>query len=108
MRGRPPKFCTEEERKAKEEKRRAHKREYKRKWMAERRAEAKQKAEPKQYVYMLVSKDEYQLPMAMADSAAELAEMTGTPLNTVRSTICKEKQGKLKRPRFVRVEIDDE
>lgn len=104
MRGRPPKFCTEEERKAKEEKRRAHKREYKRKWMAERRAEAKQK----QYVYMLISRDEYQLPMAVADSAEALAEMTGASLSTVRSTICKEKQGKLKRPRFVRVEIDDE
>lgn len=35
-------------------------------------------------VYQLVTRDKYRLPVAQADSIAELAEMTGKPYATVR------------------------
>lgn len=35
-------------------------------------------------VYQLVTRDKFRLPIAQADSIAELAEMTGKPYATVR------------------------
>lgn len=37
-----------------------------------------------EYLYMAVTKDKYELPIAVADSPAELAEMIGVPVKTVR------------------------
>lgn len=52
-------------------------------------------------LYMKVTKDEYQLPLAVADSAQELAAMVGASTNTVQSCISK------KYPQWIRVVIDD-
>ncbi len=40
-------------------------------------------------LYMKVTKDKYELPLAVADSAKELAAMVGTKENTVNSCISK-------------------
>lgn len=62
------------------------------------------------FVYMMVSKDKYQLPLAIADSASELARMVGKSSNTTRSAASHAKAGKIKNSIFYRVEIaeDDE
>lgn len=44
-------------------------------------------------LYMKVTKDKYELPLAVADSAKELAAMVGTKENTVNSCISKGVQG---------------
>ena len=36
------------------------------------------------YLYMKVTRDKYELPVAIADSAAELARMVGVKVQTVR------------------------
>lgn len=58
-------------------------------------------------VVMMVTLDKYELPLAVADSPAELARMVGTTANTICSAIyhCR-KHGR--RCRFVRVEIGEE
>ena len=43
----------------------------------------------KDYVYMYVSDDEYELPLAVADSSKELAEILGIKKNTVEVMLCR-------------------
>lgn len=45
-------------------------------------------------LYMKVTNDKYELPVAIADSAAELARMVGVKAQTVQSCICRMKSGK--------------
>ena len=52
----------------------------------------------------MVTKDEYELPMAIADTVKELAVMTGKSENAIRSGISKQKQGY--RSRFYKIETD--
>jgi hypothetical protein len=55
---------------------------------------------------MEVTKDEYELPVAVASSPSELARMRGVNPNVISSTISHAK--KLKRPKYYKVEIHDE
>lgn len=41
----------------------------------------------KKYLWLLVTKDKYELPLAVADTANELARMTGTTKNNIVSQI---------------------
>ena len=59
-------------------------------------------------VYMEVTQDEYELPLAIADSPAELARMCGVNPNAVSSAISHWKSGKHPRSRFIVVKIDEE
>lgn len=45
-------------------------------------------------IWMKVSLDKYQLPIAVADSAAELATMCGTTRNVIYSELSRFKKGK--------------
>ncbi len=53
-------------------------------------------------LYVRVTDDKYELPMAVADSVNELAEMTGTTANVIRSSMSK------RRKTFIRVEVPDD
>ena len=53
-------------------------------------------------IYMKLSKDKYELPEAVADSAAELARMVGTTENVVYSSISRGLKT------YVRVEVEDD
>ena len=53
-------------------------------------------------LYIKTTKDKYELPVAVADSAEELAAMVGTTKNNVYSCISKRYKG------WKRVVIDDE
>lgn len=57
---------------------------------------------------MAVSKDEYRLPIAIADTAKELAELFGTNENNVKTIASKGKHGNIKNPRYIAVRIDEE
>lgn len=56
-------------------------------------------------VYMIVSMDKYELPLAIADTMQELAEMTGVKRSTIASAISHAKKSGC-RSRYVRVVID--
>ena len=53
-------------------------------------------------LYLKVTRDKYELPVAVADSAEELAAMVGATKNNVYSCISKRYKG------WKRVVIDDE
>ncbi len=59
-------------------------------------------------VYMEVTQDEYELPLAIADSPTELARICGTSSTNVRSAVCRWKSGEHVRSRFIVVEIDED
>lgn len=64
-------------------------------------------------VWMKVTSDRLQLPVAIADTAKELAEMIGlTTPNSIYSTMSraedKRKMGRQVRSRYVKVEVEDE
>lgn len=46
------------------------------------------------YVYIQVSNDEFELPLAIADSAGELALETNTPIGCIFSSVSRAKKPK--------------
>lgn len=63
---------------------------------------------PKRKIYMAVTKDALSLPLAVADSAAELAELRGVKKETIRSLISRGRTGKIKRPGYIVVEVEED
>lgn len=59
-------------------------------------------------VWMEVSKDEYELPVAIADSVRELAAYRGISPSTIRASISAYKHGRMKHLKYHCIEIDDE
>ena len=59
-------------------------------------------------VWMEITLDEYELPVAVADTSFELARMRGVEKRTVLKYLWKWKNGKLKNCKFRKVEIDDD
>ena len=59
-------------------------------------------------IYMAVTKDALSLPFAVADSAAELAELRGVQVETIRSLISRGRTGKIKRPGYIVVEVEED
>lgn len=56
-------------------------------------------------LYMMVTDDELELPLVVADSAQELADIIGRNVNTIYSGISHEKHGRIKRSIYKKVEI---
>ena len=54
------------------------------------------------YVYMRTTTDELELPVAIADTARELAEMIGTSVNCVFSSLSHNHKG------WAKVEIEED
>ena len=63
---------------------------------------------PKRKIYMAVTKDALSLPLAVADSVAELAELRGVKKETIRSLISRGRKGKIKRPGYIVVEVEED
>lgn len=57
-------------------------------------------------LWMMVTNDKYELPMAVADSAEELARMTGTTANVIYSAVSHAKKLGYKSI-YVKVEIEE-
>lgn len=58
-------------------------------------------------VYMKVTRDKYELPIAVADSVRELSRMTGATENSIWSNITHQKTGEIKHGSFKRVDIGE-
>lgn len=59
-------------------------------------------------VYMEITKDEYQLPVAVADTVKDLAKKIGTRANSISSALCKQRKGVHIKSRYIEVELDEE
>ena len=62
----------------------------------------------KKYLYMAVTPDDYQLPLAVADSVQQLAWMVGVTANSIYSAISHAEAMNWKKRRYVRIRIDEE
>ena len=58
--------------------------------------------------YIAVTKDEFELPYAIADTQADLARMLGVDPQSVRKAFFSIRHGKCTKTRYREVEIDDE
>lgn len=45
-------------------------------------------------VYLMVTQDKYRLPLAVADTKTELAEITGSSLSSICHSIARQRAGK--------------
>ena len=59
-------------------------------------------------LYLMVTSDEYELPIIVTDSVDELAEKTGRSKNTIQSEISHYLSGRYKHSPFRRIEFEDE
>lgn len=59
-------------------------------------------------IWIEVTQDEYELPVAVADTARELAEIVGTTTNNIISQCSHRRKGRLKSSRFRMIEIEEE
>lgn len=57
------------------------------------------------YIWMMVTRDKYELPLAIADTARELAELTGFNKNSIMRSVLTYEAGS-KRSRFRKVRVD--
>ena len=58
-------------------------------------------------VYIMTTNDEYEFPIAMADTMVELGRITNVNVKTIRSAIYHVKSGRLKNSIYKEVEIGD-
>lgn len=58
-------------------------------------------------LYMEVTQDEYELPVAVASSVDQLSRLRGVAKSSIFSSISREKAGKSK-SKYKRVEIEDD
>lgn len=59
-------------------------------------------------MYIAVSQDKYELPIAVADTAAGLSKMLGLDERTVACHLSLVKRGKIKKQKYFKVEVDDD
>ena len=59
------------------------------------------------YLWMAVEADEYELPIAIADTARELAEKCGTSLSNVETSIYYGSSGSTTGRKFVKVRNEE-
>lgn len=59
-------------------------------------------------LWMKVTDDEYELPIAIGDSAKELAARVGVTENVVHTLVYRKRKGINKSSIYVKVEIEDE
>lgn len=55
-------------------------------------------------LYIYTTSDQKRLPLYVAESISELSKMTGKSVGTIRTTVSKRKNGKIKTSRFECVE----
>ena len=68
----------------------------------------KDKATGKERLYMAVTKDRLSLPLAVADSAAELARLRGAKRENILCSISRWKKGTVRCPGYILVEVEDD
>lgn len=59
-------------------------------------------------IYMCVTEDKYELPIAVADTIPELARLTGATSGSIYSCLSKVKHGNANKSRYIKVVIEDD
>ena len=59
------------------------------------------------YIWIAVEADKYELPIAIADTAKELAAIMGVSIQTINSATSRGDSGKQSGRKFMRVRNDD-
>ena len=59
-------------------------------------------------LWMKITSDELQLPVAIADTAEELSEITGAKTNSIQSIASRLVRGKIDKGTFVYVDVEEE
>lgn len=59
-----------------------------------------------QFIYMEITRDKYELPVAVADSAKELANLRGVKFRSIHSCISLHEAGKLKTSKYIRIKVE--
>lgn len=59
-------------------------------------------------LYLAIGPPPYELPLAVADSPTELGRMVGTPVDTVRTHICRAMRGEVRLIKYIKVDIGEE
>ena len=60
------------------------------------------------YLWMKVTNDKYQLPLVVADTSSQLAELCGVNKEVIFRQINRQKKNPKVKPRYIRVEYMDE
>lgn len=60
----------------------------------------------KQNIYMAVTTDKYELPLALETSYEELSKITGVSVNSIKYSIYKHLSGRHRGIKFIKVKID--
>jgi hypothetical protein len=60
----------------------------------------------RKYLWLCVTADEYELPIAISDTATELARMTNTTANNIREAARIQSSGKTSGRKFVKVKYE--
>lgn len=55
------------------------------------------------YLYMAVTADKYELPIAVRDTAVDLGKIFGKTANAIVSSICRKRNGRYTGIKFVKV-----
>lgn len=58
-------------------------------------------------LYMVVTNDEYELPLIVSENIHDIEWFSGSSESTIRSCINRVEQGKLKRSKFRKVEVEE-
>ena len=68
----------------------------------------KDKSTGKERLYMAVTRDRLSLPLAVAESAAELARLRGAKRENILCSISGWKKGTVRCPGYIVVEVEDD
>jgi ribosomal protein L7Ae-like RNA K-turn-binding protein len=58
-----------------------------------------------QYLWLAVTPDQYELPLAVVDTAEQLGALYGLSRDSVASMVCKGASGKRTGRKFIKVEV---
>ena len=61
----------------------------------------------KKYIWMCVTQDRYELPVAIADSASQLARLMRVSENSVSSAVSHYEAGRYSKSKYIRVEVEE-
>lgn len=60
------------------------------------------------YLWLMVSSDKYELPLAVTDTAAQLGKIAGVRTDTICKMAALAARGELKRSKYVRVSVEED
>ena len=60
------------------------------------------------YLWLMVSSDKYELPLAVTNTAAELGKIAGVRTDTICKMAALAAKGELKRSKYVRVPVEED